>query len=414
VIFKSLSFLLLLISAAIAAAQEKVLYSFYDSGGTVLPQAGVISDAAGNLYGTTFYGGLNGMGMVYELSPTGNGWRRTVLHSFSVDGVDGYFPTGGVIFDSAGNLYGTTEFGGSGNCNVGFGCGTIFELSPDGQGGWIETILHEFNGSDGWQAHAGLVLDSAGNLYGTTANGGTFSQGTVFELSPANDGTWNLKTLHHFSGGMGGAVPWGGVILDRSGNLYGMTNQGGSINTHCTYGCGTVFELIPPNTSSGWTGKILHNFSTPGDGHYPYGSLVFDSAGNLYGTTGSGGGNYDKGIVFELTPSSSGQWSEKVLHNFNDSPLDGSTPSANLVFDSAGNLYSTTLGGGSENKGIVFELTPGGGSVWTEAILHNFGQLAGDGTNPNGGVILDARGNLFGATDSGGRNGEGAVFAIHR
>ena len=403
----------LLVATTIAASQEKVLYSFYDSGGSVLPQAGVISDASGNLYGTTFYSGIYGMGMVYELSRTSTGWQKTILHSFNVDGVDGFFPTGGVIFDSAGNLYGTTQFGGSGNCSVGFGCGTVFKLSPDGNGGWNETILHEFNGSDGWQAHAGLLFDSAGHLYGTTANGGTFSEGTVFELAAAKDGTWHLKTLHHFSGGMGGSVPWGGVILDASGNLYGMTNQGGSITSSCRYGCGTVFELVHPTQTTGWAGKILHNFSArAGDGYYPYGSLVFDASGNLYGTTGGGGGKADRGIVFKLVPSVGGQWSEKLLHNFNDNDEDGATPSANLIFDSAGNLYSTTLSGGAEGEGTVFELTLSSGGTWIETILHNFTTQDSDGTNPNGGVILDALENLFGATDSGGQNGEGTVFGI--
>lgn len=403
---------LLLLVTAFATGQETVLYSFYDSGGTVLPQAGVIADASGNLYGTTFYSGDYGMGMVYELTPTSTGWQKTILHSFNVDGVDGFFPTGGVIFDSAGNLYGTTEFGGSGSCSVGFGCGTIFKLSPNGNGGWTETILHQFKGTDGWQAHAGLVFDSAGNLYGTTANGGTFAEGTVYELVPANNGTWDLKTLYHFSGGLDGSVPWGGLILDSAGNLYGMTNQGGGVIAPCHYGCGTVFELIRPNGSAGWTEKILHNFTRVADGHYPYGSLLMDASGNLYGAAASGGGSADKGIIFELMPSASGQWNEKLLHNFNKGYWDGAGPSANLIFDFAGNLYSTTLSGGAENEGTVFELTPAATGPWTETILHNFIRQDADGVNPNGGVIFDAHGNLYGATASGGQNAEGAVFEI--
>jgi uncharacterized repeat protein (TIGR03803 family) len=404
----------LLAASAIAAAQETVLYSFYDSGGTVLPQAGVISDASGNLYGTTFYSGAYGMGMVYELTPTANGWQETILHSFNTDGVDGFFPTGGVIFGPDGNLYGTTEFGGSGNCSVGFGCGTVYELSPDGNGGWTETILHEFSGNDGWQAHSGLVFDSAGNLYGTTANGGAFHEGTVYELSPAKNGGWSLETLHSFRAKLDGAVPWGGVILDSAGNLYGMTNQGGGRITGCSYGCGTLFELIRPTSGGGWGTKILHNFNRDGDGHYPYGSLLMDPSGNLYGATGSGGGQRDAGIVFELIPSSSGQWTEKLLHNFNNGIWDGSGPSANLIFDSAGNLYSTTLGGGAENEGTVFELTPAANGSWTETILHNFIRQNADGVNPNGGVILDSAGNVYTATDSGGQYAEGAVIEIVR
>ncbi|MFZ0733757.1 MAG: choice-of-anchor tandem repeat GloVer-containing protein [Candidatus Sulfotelmatobacter sp.] len=399
--------------AATAWSQETVLYSFSDPNGDVLPQAGVISDANGNLYGTTFYGGTYGMGTVYELSPGANGWTETILHSFNVDGIDGFFPTGSLIFDSAGNLFGTAQFGGTGNCSVGFGCGVIFKLSPAGNGSWNETILHDFMGSDGWQVHAGLVFDSKGNLYGTTANGGAFGWGTVFELSPAKNGSWTLKQLHSFSGGMEGGVPYGTVVLDSAGNIYGLAYEGGGVSSECRYGCGTVFELIRGQNRKHWTGKVLHNFTTSsGDGHYPYGSVVFDKQGNLYATASAGGGSSDSGIVFELSPSSSGEWNETVIHNFNDSATDGAGPSAGLVFDSAGNLYGTTISGGSDGQGTVFELTPAGGATWTESILHSFSNQQVDGYNPNGGLMLDKAGNLYGVTDNGGQNQDGAVFEV--
>jgi uncharacterized repeat protein (TIGR03803 family) len=405
-----------LCTAPMSASQESVVYSFNDSSGDVIPQAGVITDAAGNLYGTAFYGGAYGMGMVYELSPAANGWQETILHSFNVDGTDGYFPTGGLIFDKAGNLYGTAQFGGTGNCTNNLGCGVIFELSPNGSGGWSESILHQFSGNDGWEVHAGLVFDAAGNLYGTTADGGAFNWGTVFELTPKKNGSWVLHELHQFTGGMDGGVPFGNVIVDTAGNVYGLTYEGGGVSSSCRWGCGIVFELVHNATGSKhWTGKILHNFTTDsGDGHYPASSLVLDAAGNLYGTASQGGGAADSGIVFELTPSSNGTWAETILHNFNDSSTDGVNPSANLIFDSAGNLYSTTLSGGTFAQGTVFELTPSTGGTWTESLLHSFDNQTSDGYNPNGGVVLDTAGNLYGATASGGQSADGTVFEIER
>jgi uncharacterized repeat protein (TIGR03803 family) len=404
---------------AIAASQEQVLYSFYDSGGAVLPVAGVIPDASGNLYGTTFYGGANGVGMVFELTPTASGWKEKVLHSFNTDGVDGFWVTGGLVFDAAGNLYGTTEFGGTGACSVLGGCGTVFELSPTASGEWTETILHDFQGPDGWEVHAGLAIDTAGNLYGTTANGGAYNQGTVFEVSPSADGSWTQKVLHHFTGGPDGGVPYGNVTLDAAGNVYGMTSAGGGTTSACKYGCGTVFELsyteLSPTADAHWTGKLLHNFSTStGDGRYPSAGLTFDAAGNLYGTTGAGGGNghFNAGIVFELTIGASGKWTEKVLHNFNQTSADGVNPSGNVIFDKSGNLYSVTLNGGSSGHGTVFELTPTASGSWTETILHNFSNQGIDAANPVAGVIFDKSDNMYGTTDSGGSYGEGAVFEI--
>ena len=406
-------FALSLVAIQSATAQEQVLYSFYDSGGVVLPVAGVIFDASGNLYGTTFYGGANGDGMVFELSPSGSGWKETVLHSFNTDGIDGFWVTGGLVFDASGNLYGTTEFGGTGGCTSGIGgCGTVFKLTPTASGEWTEAVLYNFQGSDGFEVHAGLIIDGAGNLYGTTANGGAYSQGTVFEVSPGKNGTWTEKTLHNFTGGADGGVPYGSVLRDLAGNLYGMTSAGGGVTPICRYGCGTVFELSP--TSGGtWTWKGLHDFSKRSqDGHYPSAGLTFDSTGNLYGTASEGGGGHGRGIVFELTPSSAGRWTEKILHNFNAANLDGINPSSTLLLDASGNLYGVTLVGGSSGQGTAFELKPTSNGGWTETILHNFSGQDADGYNPNAGLIFDAAGNLYGTTGEGGDFGEGTVFEI--
>lgn len=398
----------ILIVNGIAASQETILANLESSGGEVLPKGSLISDAAGNLYGTSFYGGQYDQGTVYELSPAAQGYKGTVLHSFNPDGIDGFGPMSGVIMDKAGNLYGSTEFGGSGNCSVGFGCGTVFKLTHTSKG-WHEAILHDFQGSDGWQSYGSLTMDSDGNLYGTTANGGAYKQGTVYKLS-LSGGTWNLTTLYNFKGGNDGGVSWAGVVFDSAGNLYGVASEGGGTNATCSYGCGTVFELSP--TSSGeWTETLLHNFTIdPNDGEFPSNTLVFDSAGNLYGTTSQGGGTAQAGIVFELSPGTNGKWIEMILHNFNDRPTDGVNPSSVLVSDASGNLYGETLVGGLYGQGTVFVLKPGTYRLWQETLLYNF-QVHNDGNNPNG-LTMGPDGQLFGTTGFGGRFGDGTVFQI--
>jgi uncharacterized repeat protein (TIGR03803 family) len=287
----------------IAASQETILANLYSSGGEVLPKGNLIADAAGNLYGTSFYGGQYDQGTVYELWPTAHGYKGTVLHSFNPDGIDGFGPMSGVIMDEAGNLYGSTEFGGSGNCSNGFGCGTVFKLTHTSKG-WHETILHNFQGSDGWQSYGSLTMDSDGNFYGTTANGGASKQGTVYKLSPSG-GTWNLTTLYTFKGGNDGGVSWAGVVFDSAGNLYGVASEGGGTNATCSYGCGTVFELSK-------TGKLKLLFSFVNTVLLgPEGSVIRDAKGNIYGTAAFGGavGNQNCqgtlpgcGGVFKLTP----------------------------------------------------------------------------------------------------------------
>ena len=401
---------LFFIFTAVATAQETSLFSFYSPYGDALPIGSLVADSNGNLYGTTFYGGLYGNGMVYELTPSAGQWHLTELHSFSPNGIDGFAPTSAVIFDSAGNIYGTTEFGGSGSCTNGFGCGTVFELTPAGNGIWKETILHNFGGTDGWEIHPGLAMDAAGNLFGMATNGGTYNAGTVFELSPSASG-WTFSVLLQFTGGAGGGVPYDALTIDAAGNLYGTASAGGGGSSACRYGCGVVFELSP--SSTGWTETVLHNFvGHSGDGHTPACTLVFDAAGNLYGTTSSGGGPSNAGTVFELSPNANGTWKETILHNFNETPGDGSFPTTSLVFDASGNLYGLTLGGGAHGAGIAFKLTPTGSGARSESMLNTFSRQGSGGYFPNSGLILGPDGNLYGVAASGGRNGQGTVFSI--
>ena len=267
---------------------------------------------------------------------------------------------------------------------------------------------------------AGLIFDAAGNLYGTTYNGGTGAEGTVFELSPNGDGTWAEKVIHNFFVNFhvnDGENPAAGLILDATGNLYGTTYQGGSA------GHGAVYELSP-NGGGGWTEKLLHSFQVGGnnrDGSNPMGGLIFDTAGNLYGTTYNGGTAIE-GTAFELSPNGGGGWTEKVIHNFfvNFHVNDGENPASGLIFDAAGNLYGTTYHGGSTGHGAVFELSPNGGGGWTQKLLHSF-QVGGnqnDGANPQAGLISDSAGNLYGTTtmggtsDMGGSGGVGTVFEV--
>ena len=403
-------FLCVLLAASLAAAQESSIYSFYSPYGDALPIGSLVADSNGNLYGTTFYGGLYGNGMVYELTPSAGQWHLTEIHSFNPNGIDGFGPTSGVIFDSAGNIYGTTEFGGSGSCTNGFGCGTVFELSL-ADGVWKETILHDFVGSDGWQIHPGLAMDAAGNLYGMATNGGIYNAGTAFELSPDGSGNWTFSVIHQFTGLAGGGVPYDALTLDAAGNLYGTASAGGGESSACHYGCGVVFELSP--SQSGWTESVLHNFiGRSGDGHTPACTLLFDASGNLYGTTTQGGGPSNAGTVFELSPNANGTWKETVLHNFNQAPGDGSWPTTSLVFDASGNLYGLTLGGGAHGAGIAFKLTPTGSGARSESMLNTFSRQGAGGYFPNSGLIAGPDGNLYGVAASGGRNGQGTVFSI--
>ena len=333
------------------------LYSFTGGNDGARPYAGVTIGPDGALYGATSVGGLGnpncpggGCGTVYKLTPPARicsrvqcPWTETVLYRF-VDSPTGVnYPWGRVIFDAAGNLYGTTVQGGTGGCGSP-GCGAVYKLSPNG-GGWVETTIYSFTGQgDGATPYDTLAMDGAANLYGTTYYASIFSggYGTVFELSPSGGG-WTEHTLYTFQGGTDGGNPEGGVILDSAGNLYGATTESniGVLE-------GVAFELSP--SGGGWTYSVLSALSgSVGQ------DLSLDSAGNLYGT-GIFGGIHGFGYVFKLT-NSGGAWTQTDLHDFNDEGGDGFGPFSTVVFDAAGNLYGTTNGGGSGFAGVVWEIS---------------------------------------------------------
>lgn len=306
------------------------------------PIARVVFGPNGSLYGTTT--GLTDNGTVYNLMPPATPpvsalqtWNHTVLHRFS--GSDGDSPQwGDLVFDQAGRMYGTTEFGGSG------AEGTVYRLVQS-QGTWTESVIYSFadEGGSGILPESGVVLDSSGNLYGTTYGGGN-GWGTVYELSLVGS-TWVRSDLYTFQGSTDGIAPYSGVVFDQQGNLYGATTAGGA------HDGGTVFQLAPSN--GGWTFSLLYSFS--GNGGGPVNNLVMDAAGNLYGTT-SADGAHGLGSVFELSRDG-GSWSYNDLHDFTGGS-DGSNPNGVVTLDINGNLYGTAWGGGADNKGVVWEITP--------------------------------------------------------
>lgn len=395
-------------SPLLAASTERVLYTFSDTATSGShPHAGLISDAAGTLYGTTVQGGINNQGTIFQLTPGTNGtWTETVLYSFCSARYcrDGSESFAGLILDAAGNLYGTTQFGGA------YGYGAVFQLSPGSNGTWTETVLRSFDISSkggGVYPLSSLIFDTGGHLYGTTQQGGFYGFGTIFRLTPGSNGKWTEEALHNFNhNGKDGFYPSGGLIFDAAGNLYGITAGGGA------YGYGTVFKLAP-GTGGKWTESLLHSFNNA-NGAGPQTGLIFDTVGNLYGTTlygGASGTNCGQGCgtVFQLSPGTNGKWTEKVLRNFNSIAKDGFSPYAGLVFDAAGNLYGTTAGGGAYGDGTVFQLTPGTNGKWTEKMLHSFKQTGKGGYGPYGNLIFDAAGNLYSTTVDGGGSGCGGV-----
>jgi uncharacterized repeat protein (TIGR03803 family) len=397
----------------IAAAPEaqgqsfKVIYTFTGGADGAMPQAGMTVDAAGNLYGTTTYGGTPAGGTVIQLSPRGSGWALTVLHSFT-GGNDGAFPTARVVFGPDGALYGTTPNGGPGNG------GTVFKLTrpptickttlcP-----WTETVLYSFTGNlDGLNPGYGdLAFDAAGNIYGSTQAGGSaagcngYGCGTVFKLTRSAGGQWTESILHRFAGGLDGWLPNAGVIFDRAGNLYGTTELGGGDTCPYQfgggfYGCGTIYQLTP--SGSGWAESILHAFQAGGeDGASPIGGLIFDGAGNLDGTT-AGYGDGSCGTAFQLTPSQR----FTVLYYFTGRFQFCQGPNASLTMDAAGNLYGTTYYDGPNNSmGNIFTLANGS---WAYTDLFDFNLAWGsDGALPISNVVFNMNGNLYGTASIGG------------
>jgi uncharacterized repeat protein (TIGR03803 family) len=330
---------------------EAVLHSFSDNGHDgFLPQGGLIFDSAGNLYGTTTGGGEHKGGTVFELVPAaGGGWTEYVLHNFGA-GTDGSEPNAGLIMDTAGNLYGTTTGGAH-------GYGAVFELTPVTGAGWTEKMLHSFSGTtDGSQPYAGLTFDAAGNLYGTTLGGGAYLGGTVFELTPQTSGQWSGKVLHSFgqvnANGVNTYAPYGGVVFDQKGNLYGTTYYGGG------NGGGVVYELTP-STGGAWKETAIHNFGGTGGSQPLAGVVIDTAGNVYGTTLNGGNEHTSCsttgcGVVYELTPVAGGGWTESVLLAFDYS--DGGHPTGTLIFDAAGNIYGTTADGGTGVFGTVFEI----------------------------------------------------------
>lgn len=377
-------------SGGIGPWTETALYTFTCGSDGAAPDARLAFDGKGNLYGATLWGGYlsgcgayGGCGVVYELSPPSGGsgaWTETVLYAFK-DGNDGAVPNAGVVLDAKGNLYGVTSNGGdtSGSNCGGYisGCGVVYELSPPsgGSGPWTENVLYTFaGGSDGAGPSGSLIFDSKGNLY-SVALGGTKGYGVAFQLSPPSGGSgpWTQTVLYAFTGGSDGAYPYASLLFDSTGNLYSTTSGGGDVSgSNCgTSGCGVVFRLSPPSGGTGpWTENVLYSFTGGSDGkgkgnpsgYSSNGGPIFDPGGNLYATAGGGAKGY--GVAFELTPPSggTGSWSETVLYTFTDGN-DGGYPNAGLVLDSNGNFFGTTfIGGpycsGEGGCGVVFELSP--------------------------------------------------------
>lgn len=395
---------ILLSVAAWGTATEVVLYDFCQLSGCAdgeYPNGELVFDAAGNLYGAALYGGAKGGGVVFELSPSPNGWTETVLYSFCSQPscADGQMPEGALIFDSLGNIYGTTVYGGA------YGAGTVYELSPS-EGGWSETVLYSFCPFPCIaNPIAGVAMDKTGNLYGPTY------YNDIFELSPGGEG-WTESTLYE----AGSNTP-AGVSFDAAGNLYGVANGNGG-----DYPGGYVLELSPFESSWKLSVPYVFNENKAGkyaDGYAPNSTPVFDKKGNLYGTT-----RYDPalgstvgGTVFKLTPGKK-KWAFKLLHTFTGKKGDGDLPLGPLTVDSSGNVFGTASYGGSDvacnggtGCGIVYELSPTG-AKYTETVLWTFSWA--NGAHPMSGVILDKAGNLYGTTYFGGTayGGSGTVFEV--
>jgi uncharacterized repeat protein (TIGR03803 family) len=394
-----LALILLLFQTTWAANTTTVLHSFSGGSDGGNPAAALTFDSAGNAYGTTVVGGDFGYGAAFQLTPSGSGWIETVLYSFTGT-TDGKNPYGGVTLDGAGNLYGTTVAGGNSVC-AGDGCGVVYKLTNSG-GVWNQSVLYNFQGGkDGAGPGGVVVFDSAGNLYGTTPDGGAQSMGTVYQLVPGQNGQWTEKVIHSFTGGTDGGVgSLGPLVIDSTGSLYGVTEVGGA------NGAGVAYKLTRGSNGS-WKGTTLYAFKGQPDAGSPYGGLIFDQSGNLYGTTYYGGAN-GLGAVYELHKVS-GVWKEKVLYSFK-AGKDGNSSTTTLVFDKAGNLYGTASAGGGQSCGCgaIFKLTRQG-SNWTESVVHGF---AGDpdGAFPYYSLFLDAAGNFYGTTAQGGSNNQGTVF----
>lgn len=372
------------------AQTEKIIYSFSGGADGTSPMGGLILDTNGNLYGVTPGGGANYGGTVFELSPSSGGiWTKTLLYSFNPKQGDVGYPDSNLVFDVKGNLYGICFIGGAN------GAGGIFELSPGSNRTWNEKIIYSFvGGVDSVYSQSTLTIDAAGSLYGYHNSG----YGSIFQLEAGSNGTWTEKTLHSFSGGNDGTIQYGDQLsVDPFGNLYGQARVG-------PHDFGIIFQLVRGANGS-WTEKILHAFTGGADGSAGVGNAILrDANGNLFGVSSWN--------VFELVPGSNGAWTEKILHTFTGGS-DGAYPESGLTMDASGKLYGATYEGGGSHRGTVFELTRSANGSWTEKILHRFTPTGGDGVYPSFLTLaIDKQGNLYGTTLSGGTSNLGAVFEV--
>ncbi len=398
----------LLAAAPTARAQTfQVLHNFTGGADETSPWGGLTIDRSGHLYGTTIgpLGCTAACGTVYEFSHQGSGWILSTLYAFR-GGQDGTIPYATVAIAADGSLYGTTIAGGLLDGCLGNGCGTVYHLQPPASFchsvscPWNETVVYRFqNCANLFEPQDGVALDQAGNIFGAPTYGGlgcqddNFGGGGVFELTPSQGG-WNYQIIHLFSGNPDGCTPLGTVMVDQAGNIFGTTTVCGA------NGDGSVYEVSP--SGSGWNESIVHSFDGS-DGRDSWAGLISDSAGNLYGTTVYGGSN-NSGVVFELSPSN-GSYTYSVLYNFSG----GSGSLSPLSMDTAGNLYGVKYTGGVNDLGLIFRLTPGSGG-WTFTDLHDFS--GSDGSYPVGSLALDADGSLYGTTEDGGANGYGVIWEV--
>ena len=400
---------LILVSSASAQYTETVLARFTTKG----PQGSLIWDNQGNLYGTT-EGFRYQLGTVFELENYRNKkWVYKVLYRFT-GGLDGAYPQPGLVFDDAGNLYGTTLVGGVNPCNwsTPATCGTVFELSPTSKGAWTQKVVYSFPSVGGAIPSTGLISDGSGNLYGATVLSGPRNfDGTIFKLTKRANGTWGAHVLHTFTSadtfGMSASGP---LAFDNTGNLYGITNSGGA-GPNCpdlSSGCGTVFTLSHL-ANGGWKYKSLYSFcslANCSDGAHPAGVVVLDEAGNLYGTAlgpVQGLPPLSGNTVFELSPGANGSWTFNLLYTFCSAGAqcaDGVSPSSGLVRDATGNLYGPTVQGGANLQGTVFKLSPDPTGNWDFQTLYSFcaEPECADGYEPAGVLTLDSAANIYGTT----------------
>jgi uncharacterized repeat protein (TIGR03803 family) len=414
--------LVLFLAINAGATQYKVIYTFQNISDAYIPEAQLIADSSGNLYGVSQFGGTHGLGTVFELSPTGDTWTESILYSFT-GGADGEEPIARLALDSQGNLYGTAEAGGDASCTSFHGyCGTLFEISPQAGGTWTETTLVQFTGSNGLQPIAGLTFDAAGNLYGTTRFGGANGGGEVFELSPNGSGGWTQTIVHSFSANAQGYEPNSDLVFDSDGNLFGTTAYGGLLaDCLVNVGCGTVFRLSPQSGGT-WTETTLDAFNGK-DGQLPT-QVTFDPSGNLIGVTPYGGVGTCPALIvpgcgelFEIKASGGA----KIIHQFQAEPV--ATPN-NVVIDSSGNIYGTSFAGGFNTCGInqpcgtIYEASPQPNGGYAFSLLYKFPGKSANGFWPYAALTIDSKGNIYGTTANGGNlncgigGGCGVVFQI--